>query len=63
MHRKPPIDLFIRISFFHLKKILDFMHNFCLLKFWNEYNTFKMASSKENRVYETILTSEHSAAE
>ena len=39
------------------------MHNFCLLKSWNECNTFKMASSKENKVYETILTREHSAEE
>ncbi len=49
--------------FFTCNKILDLMHNFCLLKSWNECNTFKMASSKENKVYETILTSEHSAAE
>ncbi len=32
------------------------MHNFCLLKSWNECNTFKMASSKENKVYEAILS-------
>ncbi len=25
------------------------MHNFCLLKSWNECNTFKMAFSKENK--------------
>jgi len=37
------------------------MHNFCFLKSRNEYNTFKLASSKENKVFETILTSEHSA--